>query len=132
MQHVTDGVAEMKLFEIPVPEEWKRNDPSVMIATATRTPGMRKVAINVPVGADEPTVPLENAKPVDGVKVIGAKAIVGPHVFMIKGTGGMKAKVEVKEGLWEDRRGHKVDGGERRKAEVRSKMRAEERKKARA
>ena len=51
---------------------------------------------------------------------------------MIKGTGGLKARVVVKEGLWEDKRGHKVDGGERRKAEVRSKRRAEERKKARA
>jgi hypothetical protein len=132
MQHVTDGVAEMKVFEVPVPEEWKKNNPSVMMATATQTPGMRKVAINVPVGADEPVVPLDKVKPVEGVKIKGAKAIVGPHVFMMKGTDGLKARVAVAEGLWEDRRGHKVDGGERRKDMVRSKRRAEERKKARA
>jgi hypothetical protein len=132
MQHVTDGVAEMKVFEVPVPEDWKKNNPSVMIATATQTPGMRKVAINVPAGAEEPTVPLQQAKPVEGVKIKGTKAIVGPHVYMMKDTGGLKARVAVAEGLWEDRRGHKVDGGERRKAENRSKMRAEERKKARA
>jgi hypothetical protein len=45
---------------------------------------------------------------------------------------GQKAQIKVKEGLWEERRGHKVDGGERRKAEVRFKRRSEERKKARA
>ncbi|PBP25160.1 hypothetical protein BUE80_DR004031, partial [Diplocarpon rosae] len=40
--------------------------------------------------------------------------------------GGKTAKLEVKEGLWEDRRGHKIDGGERRQAEVRAKKRGEQ------
>jgi hypothetical protein len=132
MIEVQDGVAEMKLFEVPVPEEWRKTNPSVDMATATQTPGMRRVAINVPVGAEQPTIPLEKAKPVEGVKIRGVNRIKGPHVKMVKGSGGLKAMVEVKEGLWEDKRGHKVDGGERRKAEVRSKRRAEERKKARS
>jgi hypothetical protein len=34
----------------------------------------------------------------------------------------------MQEGIWEIRRGHKVDGGERRKAEVRAKRRAAENK----
>jgi hypothetical protein len=32
--------------------------------------------------------------------------------------------------MWEDKRGHKVDGGERRQKEVRAKLRLEERRKA--
>ncbi|KAF2433318.1 hypothetical protein EJ08DRAFT_74790 [Tothia fuscella] len=132
MTEVTDGIAEMKMYEVPVPEEWLKSNPSLAEGTATRSPGMRRVAINVPLGLDEPIGPLDEAKPVEGVKVKDSKTIVGPHVFMVKGTGGLKARIAVKEGLWEDRRGHKVDGGERRKAEVRSKKRAEERKKARS
>jgi hypothetical protein len=132
MTEVQDGVAEMKMYEVPVPEEWRKTNPSVDVASATRTPGMRRVAINVPVGADEPAVPLTEAKPVAGVKIMDAKTIAGPYVNMVKGTGGLKAKIVIMEGLWEDKRGVKVDGGERRKAEVRSKKRAEERKKARS
>ena len=102
------------------------------MATATRSPGMRWVVLNVPSGADSPTVPLEEAEPVKHVKARGGKqgggAIVGRNVYM---TGKGRAEIKVQEGLWEERRGHKVDGGERRKAEVRFKRRAEERKKAR-
>jgi len=130
LKHVQDGVGEVKLFEVPVPDSWKKTNTSADLATATRTPGMRKVAINIPVGADMPSVPLEQAKPVEFVKAKGKNGLEGPHVEMIKGTEGLKARIVVKEGLWEERRGHKVDGGERRKAEVRSKRRAEERKKA--
>jgi hypothetical protein len=41
---------------------------------------------------------------------------------------GGTAQLKVTEGMWEDRRGHKVDGGERRQAEVRFKRRVAERK----
>jgi hypothetical protein len=130
LQHVQDGVGEVKIFEVPVPESWKSLNPSAEMATATRTPGMRKVAVNVPTGAETPSVPLEKAKIIDHIKVRGKNGIEGPHVDMVKGTAGLKARIAVKEGLWEERRGHKVDGGERRKAEVRSKRRAEVRKQA--
>lgn len=130
MEHVQDGVGEVKIFEVPVPESWKALNPSAEMATATRTPGTRKVAINVPIGAEMPVVPLEKAKVLDFIKVRGKNGIEGPHVDMIKGAAGLKARIAVKEGLWEERRGHKVDGGERRKAEVRSKRRAEARKQA--
>jgi hypothetical protein len=130
LEHVQDGVGEVKIFEVPVPESWKALNPSAEMATATRTPGTRKVAINVPIGAEMPVVPLEKAKVIDFIKVRGKNGIEGPHVDMVKGTAGLKARIAVKEGLWEERRGHKVDGGERRKAEVRSKRRAEARKQA--
>jgi hypothetical protein len=38
------------------------------------------------------------------------------------------ARVTVTEGMWEDKRGHKVDGGERRRDEIRFKRRVAERK----
>lgn len=128
-QHVTDGVAELKLVEAPV-----GNHPipgmhsrSAMV-TATRDPGTRKVVVNVPLGADQPTEPLELVKGVQGVVVKGAKTIKGSYVEAVKGSGGLKARIRVQEGIWEVRRGHKVDGGERRKAEVRAKRRAAENK----
>ena len=69
---------------------------------------------------------LEPLKPVEGIRVVGAHTIVGPHVQPLK--GGKGARITVKEGLWEVRRGRKIDGGERRQAEVRAKRRSEENK----
>lgn len=100
------------------------------MATATHTPGTRRVVINVPAGMD--TAPsaesLRDVKGVQGVVVKGTRNIAGPYVEMIKGTGGLAARIKMQEGLWEERRGHKVDGGERRQAEVRAKRRAQENK----
>lgn len=129
MEHVTDGVGEIKLFEVPVPEAWKKTNPSADMATVTRSGGMRKVALNVPIGGEMPTKPLEECEPVKHVKARGLNKLIGTNVYMVSAE---KAAIKVQEGLWEVRRGHKVDGGERRKAEVRFKRRAEERKKARA
>ncbi|KFY44220.1 hypothetical protein V494_01575 [Pseudogymnoascus sp. VKM F-4513 (FW-928)] len=64
---------------------------------------------------------------IKGVRVKGAQTVVGSHVLPVKGGAVIKAQ----EGLWEIRRGRKIDGGERRRAEVRSKRRAAERKDAR-
>jgi hypothetical protein len=67
----------------------------------------------------------EELVPVKGLHLKGAHTIVGPHVRPVK--GGKAAQIVVKEGLWEHRRGHKIDGGERRQAEIRAKKRGEER-----
>lgn len=127
LREVEGGVGEVRVFEVPVPKEWAGSGSAAM-ATATRTPGMRKVALNVRRGELLPRVPLDEAAPVAHVKIKGAANMAGPHIEPIKGTGGLAARIMVKEGLWEERRGHKVDGGERRKAEVRAKRRAAERK----
>lgn len=66
---------------------------------------------------------------IQGLKIVHSNAIAGTGVEPVKGHQGV-ARLQVREGLWEQRRGHKVDGGERRKAEVRSKRRATERKNA--
>lgn len=129
LHEVQNGAGEIRVFEVPVPKEWLRNGGgSAMMATATRTPGMRKVALNVRPGQETPSVPLDEATPVAHVKIKGARNMAGPHIEIVKGSGGLAARIAVKDGLWEEKRGRKVDGGERRKAEVRAKRRAAERK----
>ncbi|KAF2084188.1 hypothetical protein K490DRAFT_75992 [Saccharata proteae CBS 121410] len=117
--HVKDGVAELRVVDVHVPG-------SKIPATATQSPGMKKVIVNVAPGSNGSAAA---ALPVKGVKVQGARTIVGPHVEHVKGGNGAIARIVAKEGLWEVRRGHKVDGGERRQAEVRAKRRAAENKK---
>lgn len=59
-----------------------------------------------------------------GYKVKGGSQIAGPFVRILKGKIG---SVKVTEGMWEDKQAHKLDGGERRRAEVRFKKRSAER-----
>ena len=122
-ESVVDGAVHLRVVEVP------RADLGAAVntnATATRTPGTRKMIVNVPPEAGPSEIMPEQLKSIKGLKLVGSHTIVGPHVQPVK--GGKAAKVVVKEGLWEERRGHKIDGGERRKAEVRAKRRSEERK----
>lgn len=116
-QHVENGTAELRVVEIPVLGH--------SIATATASPGKRKIVVNVAPRGSAQGVSKEQLVPVQGLHIKGAYTIVGPHVQPVK--GGKGARIAVKEGLWEDRMGHKIDGGERRQAEVRAKRRGEER-----
>ncbi|KAF2474485.1 uncharacterized protein BDR25DRAFT_279779 [Lindgomyces ingoldianus] len=127
---VEDGVAELRLVEAPVVPNTEQGSMSrrSAVATATHMPGTRKAVVNVPKGTERPTEPLENVKSVKGVVVKGAKTIKAPYVELVKGSAGLKALLRVQEGIWEERRGHRVDGGERRKAETRAKRRAAENK----
>ena len=136
LKYVQDGVGELRVLELPLLQ--KPGDPQTgtVQASTSVSPGMTKLILNVPIG--ETTYKLENGqttadlKKVKGVKLHRGREIVGPYVQLQKGTDGMVGRLKVQEGLWEHRRGHKVDGGERRKAEVRFKRRAEERKKERS
>ena len=74
---------------------------------------------------------LRRAHPLSRVRFKPGRGILGPHVKPVKNTRGQIGIVDVNEGMWEHRRGHKVDGGERRKAEVRFKRRVVERRAAR-
>lgn len=119
IRHVENGVAQLRVVETPVAGD---------AATGSLALGIRKMVVNVAAGSSATLdTPTEGKKlvPVKGVHIKRAHTIVGPHVQPLK--GGRAAKIEVKEGLWEDRRGHKIDGGERRQAEVRAKRRGEER-----
>lgn len=115
LQHVSaDGFAELKVVELP-----------------TEGRDYRKEVLNVPLGADILNWPAEELHKLPrpkGYAVVGAWGISGPYAQPLKSGG---AKLAVTDGMWEDRRGRKVDGGERRQAEVRFRRRVAERKERR-
>ncbi|KAI2473733.1 IGR protein motif-domain-containing protein [Annulohypoxylon bovei var. microspora] len=116
LQHVVDGQAELKVLE----------PPPVDKASAARP---RKFVVNVPAGRPLKECGLDEMSRVRGYTVKGAKTIVGPYALPVQ--GGEGAKIKITEGMWEDRRGRKVDGGERRRTEVRFKKRIAERREMR-
>ncbi|KAI1075211.1 IGR protein motif-domain-containing protein [Whalleya microplaca] len=111
-QHVKDGNAELRIL------------------TSDKDPlRLRKFVVNVPADKAFKECTLDDMFRVRGYKVKGAKTIVGPYTFSLK--EGKGCRVTVTEGMWEDRRGHKVDGGERRRTQVRYKRRIAERRELR-
>ncbi|KAH6689545.1 IGR protein motif-domain-containing protein [Plectosphaerella plurivora] len=84
----------------------------------------RKWVVNVP-SAEINTIGESNGHYVSGYKIVGTHTIAGPFATQLK--EGQGATVKVFEGMWEQKRGHKVDGGERRRAEVRYKRRVAQR-----
>jgi hypothetical protein len=143
LTEVEKGVAELRIVEIP---STRAGD---QLATLSKDPGMRKVVVNTKVTVaampdpanpkdsskeisivPPPKIDASKAKAVKDIKIIRGNTIGGTGVEYIKGHPGV-ARLRVQDGLWEQRRGHKVDGGERRRAEVRAKRRAQERKDAR-
>ncbi|KAI9839669.1 MAG: hypothetical protein M1819_002295 [Sarea resinae] len=129
LQEVVDGTAYLRAVEVPIskPGQPIKNK----VATATRSPGTVKMVVNVSAPDQAPKGTIADLKRVEQVKLRGAHTIKGPHVLPVKGTRGKVASIKVAEGLWEHKRGHKIDGGERRRAEVRAKRAAAERKAAR-
>jgi hypothetical protein len=132
LKDVTDGVAELRIVEV--------KSEGAGRATLTSGEGVQKVVVNTPImeaeaeneaGVLERIAPPKRVKgsvePVKGVKIVEATRISGTGVEPLKGHQGV-ARLRVTDGLWEQKRGRKVDGGERRRAEVRAKRRAAERK----
>ena len=127
LQHVKDGQAELRIVEFPAPDNPK---PSRSTAKSPLVaPKMQRMVINEAPGNTARA--LETVKPVEGMRIVGARTIVGPFIELVKGSSGSVAKIDVQEGMWEVKRGEKVDGGERRKVQVRRKRLLEERKKSR-
>ncbi|KAF2212759.1 hypothetical protein CERZMDRAFT_40494 [Cercospora zeae-maydis SCOH1-5] len=141
--------AELRIVEVP-----KQVQPGqkkyVTPATLSRSEGVQKVVSNTPPQAlkaledgeklekrsimdrlmPPPRLGSKEVSRVKGTKIVRANTIGGTGIEYLKGYQGA-AVLKVREGLWEQKRGHKVDGGERRKAEVRAKRAAAERKNAR-
>ncbi|KAI0120075.1 IGR protein motif-domain-containing protein [Nemania sp. FL0031] len=116
--HVEDGVAQLRVLEA---------DAAAAASRETTTP--RKYVVNIPSGrALKDCGPAELSR-VRGYHVEGAKNIVGPYALPLK--DGEGARIAVTEGMWEDRLGYKIDGGERRRTEIRYKKRIAERREAR-
>ncbi|MCJ1366538.1 hypothetical protein MMC16_005667 [Acarospora aff. strigata] len=125
LKQVIDGCGEVKVVAVPGATDSPTGQRGPIVETDVL--GGRKIVVNVPFGASTAALRAGELKPVKGLKVRGAHTITGPHTELVKGSGGRVARIKVKEGLWEQRRGHKIDGGERRKTEVRAKRRSEER-----
>ncbi|PYH97004.1 IGR protein domain-containing protein [Aspergillus ellipticus CBS 707.79] len=133
LENVVDGVAQLRIVEVPF--ELKdstlgKDVPRQLTASATLTPGMRRVVVNIPPDATDYTYdPSKPLKKFAHMKINNGSIIQGPFLQPLKGSNGRAALIKAQEGMWEDKLGHKVDGGERRRAEVRAKKRSEERKK---
>ncbi|KAF2156841.1 hypothetical protein K461DRAFT_5263 [Myriangium duriaei CBS 260.36] len=126
LARVQDGIGELRVVEIA--------DPTRTASSLTHSAGKRRVVVNVSPGAGEEElqqvveeVEQGQTRAVQGVKIKQMNMIAGKNVRLLKGLG--RAQIQVMEGLWEHKRGKKVDGGERRKEMVRAKRRAEENKK---
>lgn len=132
LKHVSDGVAELRIVEVPGAEILGSGLPTK--GSLEQTQRVKRLVVNSAASAPQPTTTTgssANIKPVQGMKIVGARAIVGPYIQSVKGTSGSVAKIQVQEGMWEVKRGEKVDGGERRKVQVRRKRLLEERKTSR-
>lgn len=136
LQHVQDGQAELRVLEI------ERATPPASTSTSEEAgapsvpalPKKMRFVVNVPPGTRVEDVvgtakAAEQMSRVRGYKVEGLKTIVGPYAIPLKGQAG--AKITVTEGMWEDKLGRKIDGGERRRTEVRYKKRIQERRQER-
>ena len=118
-----DSTAQLRLVEIPFLD---RAPNATAPSTGLRR--VKKMIVNVPLESSEKELQLDELQPVDKMKIRGAHTIVGPYVQLVKGTGGSVAIIKAQEGMWEERRGVKVDGGERRKLMVRRNRMLAERK----
>jgi len=108
LKHVKQGVAQLRVAELPI----------VANVSQVNIP-MKKRKIVVNVAAGSPTTNMETTQtlvPVKGLHVKSDHTIVGKAVLPLKGNVG--AQIVVSEGLWEDRRGKKIDGGERRRVRI--------------
>ena len=112
IKHVEDGKAKLAITEVERgPLEVSRH------------------VVNIPLSKNIEDVKNHDKAKVDGYHIEGISTITGPYALPVK--GGRAAIITVTEGMWEEKRGRKIDGGERRRGEVRFKRRVAERKAAR-
>lgn len=132
-KYVTDGQGELRVVEVPALPEKRQETTEGGAASISQTPGMTKLVLNVPQGS--PTYMLERGQTTQDLKkpayvtLRDGHVIAGSYIQPVKESKGSVATLKVAEGLWEDKRGRKVFGGERRRAETLHKMRVAERKK---
>jgi len=127
LKYVSDGTAELRVCEVP-------STTPTSFVSATKTPGMTKLVLNVPSGSTKYT--LEPGQSTTGLqkpkdyKLVNGHVISGPFALPVKGSHGGVVQVKIQEGMWEDRLGQKVFGGERRRAETLHKLGVAEHRKA--
>ena len=130
---VVDGAAQLRVVEIPSDSENlpKSHEPSTTLkSSATVSQGMTRAIVNLPPDATEyHHDPLKPVKRFARIRIHRGSMLKGSFLQPIKGTNGSAALITAREGMWEDRQGRKIAGGERRRDEVMTKKRREERRK---
>nr|KMM69741.1 hypothetical protein CPAG_06055 [Coccidioides posadasii RMSCC 3488] len=130
LDHVTDGVAELRAVEVPREQDSRyRYHHRQGYRHSFIQPGCKWVIVNLPVGETEVKENMFSIKKYSEIKLHRGNKIKGPYVELLPGANGSAAKITVQEGMWEDKLGRKIDGGERRRAEVRAKRQIAESKK---
>lgn len=129
LQHVKDGAAEVRVVEVPALKKDPSKQSNYEPTSLTLTPGHIKLVVNLPEGQEKPTGDTTKLKKVKGLKLVRGSTISGPYVKPKAGGKGSVGVICVQEGMWEERRGRKIDGGERRRAEVRWRRAVEEHRK---
>ncbi|KZZ93503.1 IGR protein motif protein [Ascosphaera apis ARSEF 7405] len=134
LEHVVDGVAEVRAVEVDRPPRKSENgggegSASTSPGSLTQTPGKKWAVVNLPPGQTTLDDPKPQLKRYIGIKLYDGNRIKGPYLSTVKGSNNTAARIEVQEGMWEHKLGRKIHGGERKRAEVLAKKRAEERKK---
>ncbi|EDN07537.1 hypothetical protein I7I51_04549 [Histoplasma capsulatum] len=136
LEHVVDGVGQLRVVEVPRDTVLKRTagknstptatdgglgkreiPPFTVTGTATLSPGMKWVVVNLPPGESQPTEVPQPLKKYTKVSLVRGNVLRAPYLKLIKGSNGMAGIIKVQEGMWEDKQGRKIDGGERRQAE---------------
>ena len=159
LRYVQDGVAELRVLEVEVErKDINHNNnnnntnnnseggsesataaalqPQLPLPAGATTRKLRFV-VNVPPGTESVRdVGLDQLSRVRGYKVKGARTISGPYALPLplEGEGSAPeggARITITEGMWESKRGRKIDGGERRRTMVRYKKRIAERRELR-
>lgn len=126
LRHVENGTTKLRVIEVPYDKESRKRGPSW-----TGLARMKKLVVDLPAEIGIDTVSTAELYPIKGFKVVGAHTIVGPYIKLHKNTGGSEATFAMREGMWEEKRGVKIDGGERRRKQVRYERRIEENRKKR-
>ncbi|OAX82340.1 hypothetical protein ACJ72_03310 [Emergomyces africanus] len=148
LDYVVDGTAQLRAVEVPrdtalvktkalyqasATTDRSKSDgdtaPFTVTGTATLSPGMKWAVVNLPPGETLPKEIPQPLKKYNQVSLARGHVLRAPFLKLIKGSSGRAGFIHVQEGMWEDKQGMKLDGGERRQAEVKAKKRSEERKK---
>ncbi|RDL41325.1 Uncharacterized protein BP5553_01304 [Venustampulla echinocandica] len=113
LKYVENGVAKLRVVKLSEPTG-QEHDGRVSVK-------MNRMVVNVPASFGGPgsVLPEELVRP-KGFRVKGAHEMKGPSARPAKGR--LNYTVEATEGMWEDKRGRKIDGGERRQAERSEKL----------
>lgn len=135
---MTDGAGEIRVVEVPsIPRTETKPTPTSKSGDTSNTasagyvstmssPGKTKLILNVPTGSKsyvlEKGQTTQDLKKPKDFKLKHGYIIRGPYTEVVKGSNGSAVILRVKEGMWEDRQGKKVFGGERRRAETLHKM----------